>query len=480
MIFAVFALVIVYWYSGWVWRATSTPTPDVVPSKGIVIEVDTRPHPYLPPLEPVKYLAYYPHGGFHTQRIALENALTLCRLLDRTLLLPPLWIGQHPKWSSTPSLRNGIDKSSKASLGHCRDSTAYECEWTQVSWDWVVDLPMADVAWVDRWDLSDKWLSTSTQHGGLGISDEAIYRVTEDRQYGVQISDTAPNPRAPYRKTLPVASLLDVDQPLIHFDSLAGSTRLLLERDEAVGARHEVQSSMVLANPLILGTADRITKLLGPGFVAVDARLHGKFDREAGRNMRAAWWELGRRLRVSEDVLKRAEEEVWARSPGWRKSVSGSVSASYPDPPARLIDSALEKARANRPPPDSKSLVAQAKGSTELVCPRIKHSVTSKLAFNTPLFLTTSADDPQSHPALRLFYSTYPCIFTLRTPEIMAVLDEDIPQGTVNKLDGYDLAPWLHEWVGWEVAARAQELVTTNGSAWGKWAEEMVQPIAKE
>jgi hypothetical protein len=34
------------------------------------------------------------------------------------------------------------------------------------------------------------------------------------------------------------------------------------------------------------------------------------------------------------------------------------------------------------------------------------------------------------------------------------------------------------KFIGWEVAARSKELVGTNGTAWGKWAEEMVQPIA--
>lgn len=40
-----------------------------------------------------KFLSYVPHSGFHNQRIELENALTLSRLLNRTLLISNFRLG---------------------------------------------------------------------------------------------------------------------------------------------------------------------------------------------------------------------------------------------------------------------------------------------------------------------------------------------------------------------------------------------------
>ncbi|BGP12547.1 hypothetical protein JCM10213_004868 [Rhodosporidiobolus nylandii] len=40
-----------------------------------------------------RYIGYLPHSGYHNQRIALQNALLLGKLLNRTVLVPPVWIG---------------------------------------------------------------------------------------------------------------------------------------------------------------------------------------------------------------------------------------------------------------------------------------------------------------------------------------------------------------------------------------------------
>ncbi|GAA6022512.1 hypothetical protein JCM11491_001701 [Sporobolomyces phaffii] len=40
-----------------------------------------------------RYIGFLPHSGVHNQRIALENALLLGKLLGRAVLVPPIWIG---------------------------------------------------------------------------------------------------------------------------------------------------------------------------------------------------------------------------------------------------------------------------------------------------------------------------------------------------------------------------------------------------
>ncbi|KAF9363894.1 hypothetical protein BGX34_003053 [Mortierella sp. NVP85] len=44
----------------------------------------------------MKYLTFLPHPGFHNQRAELENALLLAKLLNRTLIIPKVYLGPQP------------------------------------------------------------------------------------------------------------------------------------------------------------------------------------------------------------------------------------------------------------------------------------------------------------------------------------------------------------------------------------------------
>jgi len=450
----------------------STVKPDII---------DTNPRHHHPISSEVKYLAYYPHGGFHTQRVALENALTLCRLLDRTLLLPPLWIGRQIPWQTQPTLQHALANATKMTLGHCSHSheTLPECEghdeWSQVSWSWLVDLDMTDVDWVDRWDFQDEWLYRSLNDGGLGLGSSDLYTIHQDTEFHDQITESEPerHPHRPYVEQLSLGDIRDLSNRLLHFDTLFGTNRLLLNTDHTRWIRNEIRSSVVISNGLILGPAKKIAQLLSDsGYLALDARLDGKFKSAAGVNMRAAWWELGRRQGIDDMDLEQSEREVWSRSPAWRVIVSGNSYGPYVTPPEQAVDQVMLDARGRRPQQSHDM-------SSTIPCPRLLHSRSTLLPLNTPLFISHSTSDPQSHAALRLFYSTYPCLFTLDTPQIRSIVNQSLKQGLVNGLDGYDMSGWVEKWIGWEIAARSRELVVTNETAWGKWAEEMVQPIAK-
>jgi hypothetical protein len=365
---------------------------------------------------------------------------------------------------------------------------------------------MTDVDWVSRWNFTDEWLYQTLEEGGLGLQEGDVYRVNQTVELGIQViehtareedidadSDELETPtntatvqrHEPYTTAMTLNDLRYIPQRLLHFDSLAGANRLVLTDDRSRWIKNEIKASIVLSNSLILEPAKAVMALLGgpdgSGYIALDARLDGKLAATAGRSMRAAWWELGRRLGVADTTLEQKEKEVWKRSPGWRESVAGigkeAKANAYPPPPDRLMDFTLADARSQRPSTKPQKISALS----DLPCPRLLHLKPSLLPLNVPFFISTAIPDPQSHPALRLFYSTYPCIFTLDTPEIKAVVHKHLhaEERLVNELDGYELGPWLERWVGAEVAVRGAELVGTNGSAWGKWAEEMVQPIAK-
>lgn len=90
-------------------------------------EVNTHPHPRTHPASDVRFLGFLPHSGFHNQRMALENALLLGKLLNRTVcvipcppvpcadpdpvsksLLPPVWTGWPAGASSYDDLVGSI------------------------------------------------------------------------------------------------------------------------------------------------------------------------------------------------------------------------------------------------------------------------------------------------------------------------------------------------------------------------------------
>ncbi|KAG0040093.1 hypothetical protein BGZ82_005145 [Podila clonocystis] len=77
--------------------------------------------PRKEPLDPTeKYLTFLPHSGFHNQRSELENALVLARLLNRTLIIPKVYLGPPMPWLSFNLLHSRLLYQTKTGLEHCR------------------------------------------------------------------------------------------------------------------------------------------------------------------------------------------------------------------------------------------------------------------------------------------------------------------------------------------------------------------------
>ncbi|GAA5903202.1 hypothetical protein JCM8208_002236 [Rhodotorula glutinis] len=75
--------------------ADAVEQSEAVEDTGGEIRITALPRPRRPDLDDpdARYLGFLPHSGFHNQRIALQNALLLGKLLNRTVLVPPVWIG---------------------------------------------------------------------------------------------------------------------------------------------------------------------------------------------------------------------------------------------------------------------------------------------------------------------------------------------------------------------------------------------------
>ncbi|GAA5875903.1 hypothetical protein JCM16303_004037 [Sporobolomyces ruberrimus] len=73
----------------------------------IPISLLPRPRQSSVKTEETRYIGFLPHSGVHNQRIALQNALLLGKLLGRTVLVPPIWIG----WPISTEPYNDLAKS---------------------------------------------------------------------------------------------------------------------------------------------------------------------------------------------------------------------------------------------------------------------------------------------------------------------------------------------------------------------------------
>lgn len=67
-----------------------------------------------------KYITFLPHSGFHNQRTELENALLLARLLNRTLIMPKVYLGPPMPWLTFHLLHSRLLYQTKIGLEHCR------------------------------------------------------------------------------------------------------------------------------------------------------------------------------------------------------------------------------------------------------------------------------------------------------------------------------------------------------------------------
>lgn len=76
--------------------------------KAYIPKLTTNLRTTNPPREQEYFLAYLPHSGLSNQRIELANALLLAYMLNRTLLIPPAFLGSVFSWMPRESLADHI------------------------------------------------------------------------------------------------------------------------------------------------------------------------------------------------------------------------------------------------------------------------------------------------------------------------------------------------------------------------------------
>ena len=413
-----------------------------------------------------RFLAYLPHSGFHNQRIAFENALVLSRLLNRILLVPPIRLGEKPlRYVQFDRLRQFLVLSGKEGLHHCPYVPVHtrlpeECldyfDYTHIPWEWLVNLTEVKSSrrLLQTWDFTEGW---TTKHLGISQNDTLTLRDMNPYDYRFldSVTDVSPS-KAKYFENVYIPSLLQSPKRLIQIGTLFGSSRLRLKSPESLRIRRDVRKSMSFSNTLLLDTADSIYDALGGSYLGAHVRVgDGHFKADGQENVRLVWW------RLVKEVLRYGLDETFKLERSIGRLGLPNIELQAPNLP---VDSAAR--RVPHPPQAPLPKVF----TPHLPCRGAKHTSRMLKPLNTPLFISTDAQDPLTDPSIRVFLRTFPCTFFLSDfPTYTASLD-----ALRNEYDGVYMREFLIPILDAMVVGKAWEVVGTEGSTFSRFVQDVL------
>ncbi|RPD53054.1 hypothetical protein L227DRAFT_581719 [Lentinus tigrinus ALCF2SS1-6] len=412
-----------------------------------------------------RYLAYLPHSGYHNQRIALENALVLARVLNRTLLLPPVRLGRPLTYKPFDVLYEA-SAITKVGLEYCSREVSHdqdpppECDdymdYTYVSWDTLVDMPSirSEQPILDGWNFTDAWL-----HDVLNISSAAgdIFYLKDAtrKQYSFQDVFTLDPPARKFSEYIHIDMLARRPERLIQLGTLFGSARLYLLLKANFLLRKHIRERMVFTNDHLIRAASAIRVALGGTYLGAHLRVSGNiFEWSAPENTRLAWWTLlhGALGFTDEEILE-LEETFFPEEDAL-------------EPPVIPVD--IPAMRSPHPP--LPPLPVDASPASGLSCRGPLHRASHLQQLNIPLFIATDAHNPSANPVLWRFIRTFPCSFFL----------EDFKEHTRalgqlrSETDGVPLKRFLMPFLDAMVVGQAWQVVGTEQSTFSAFVADVL------
>ncbi|KAG0282026.1 hypothetical protein BGZ96_000900 [Linnemannia gamsii] len=410
------------------------------------------PRPTFDPSE--RYLAYLPHSGFHNQRITLENALLLANYLNRTLLVPPVFLGPATEWRPFDILLRRLLLQTKRGLDHCgrigkSDPLPAEClnyySWTTVEWDFFYDMEKINKVqpWKYRPDHSFAWMETN-----LGIDRlKDIHIVYDQAHYDYQIYDdpesTFPLNRNRYLRKLELKDLSDVKERVLHMGSLFATGRVLAELPEHKTFQQYLRRSMILSTPILTKTSNAIVDKLGGlgSFVGLHLRVgDGMFVQPAPTNIENMFDSL---VNITGITPIPNYQAFPASTPGDSAAAGDSTSRSRSGP--ERLDGTQCKAR-------------KSEGGKY-----------------TAIYIATDGVYPRRNKLFRKLFDHFPCIFTLDDfSDHLAELKD------MKNYDGVGLSKDLIPMVDAVVSAKGSHFLGTPKSTFSTYVSKQLHPAFVE
>ncbi|PCH40592.1 hypothetical protein WOLCODRAFT_143158 [Wolfiporia cocos MD-104 SS10] len=428
------------------------------------------------PSEPMdydeKFFAYLPHSGFHNQRIAFENAVVLSRLLNRTLLVPPVRLGNKPLYYLPfDELRAVLANSSKQGLNHCRNAPlnmdeSPECldysDYTYVPWGWLVNLThiKSEQRLVPCANLTEAWLE---EHLRISANDTFALKDTNRNQYSFKDFSAQPLSLArKYLESVEISALASRPERLLMLGTLFGSSRLHLRTAANYRLRQHVREAMAFTNPLLAQIAEDVRRALAGAYLAAHIRLgDGLFQENAHANARLVWW------RLLHSTLGMGIRDTLALE---RTLLRADADGQYEPATPPLIPLDVPALRVPHPPMAPLPANPRDVHKSRLSCPGELHEDPNHQLLNTPLFISTDVAYPHEDPLLSRFLRTFPCTFFLADfADHTAALDR-LESG----YDGVKLKPFLMPFLDAMIAARAWQVVGTEQSTFSAFVQDVL------
>ncbi|CAG8639441.1 6075_t:CDS:1, partial [Dentiscutata heterogama] len=418
-----------------------------------------------------KFLAYFPHSGYHNQRMALENALLLAKLLNRTLLLPPIMLGRPLPWGRFDKLYLRLFMSTKTGLEHCKSiSENYplptECldyfSYTTISWDFLTDMD-AIRKWhkiIDRQEHTYEWLEKN-----LNINQENdIYFIKDTTLYDYRIYEI-PNSKIPYTtylRNLKIDNLLAIDQKVIHFGSLYGPFRVVPELPTSLDYATFIRKHLVPNNSLIQHTAKRIIKQLGgdKNFIGIHIRSSdGFFMKFARPNIDNIYHQIIDTF----TNLSSQEVDIFEGGTHDRDILVGDI-----------VDLGKDNSRNLSIIKRPYQKVVNQTMLKEVKCRKSLHPTDKGV--NTVIYIATDAESPRTNPLLFKFFNTFPCVFVLDdfSHELIEL------KGVRNAEDKTPLANYLISVLDAMISAKGFHFYGTPYSTFSNYIENTLHPLYTE
>ena len=431
------------------WDSRSMDQPAFLTNRSQVHGMSHDEHQVLDLNPHEKFMTYLPHSGFHNQRIALENALVLSTLLNRTLVIPPIRLGRKPiSYVNYELLLTSLALGDKEGLSHCSAIPSYmflppEClgyfDYTHIPWNWLVNITQHRPQIYQR-KLSPLWIRHE-----LRLNDTDVLALSDESRYHYQYHDTLSGVSDPrerkYLEKIYIYDFANCSERLLQFGTLFGSSRLVLRNHGNIDIRTRLRRSMAFSNPALIKVVERVREVIGTSYLGAHIRMSdGPFEQNSASNIREILWKL---VQMSSDRnISQGLES------GHTFASNGTFFAGHHSLRSHLI-------------------------TPSTVCRGQLYQQPNFIHLNVPLFISTDAENPRDEVSLSALSGTFPCIlfisdFAAQLEPLHHIRNED---------DGMQLAPFLIPFLDAMIVGHALKVVVTEGSTFGKFIEAVLWKV---
>ncbi|KAI8638729.1 CigA protein, partial [Parasitella parasitica] len=421
-----------------------------------------------------KFITYLPHSGFHNQRIELENALLLASYLNRTLLLPSVYLGSPAfPWLRFDKMYERLLLQTKQGLEYCSlirhdEPLPTEClnypRWTTVPWTFFYnfDKLKQKVRIVFREDLSLEWMM-----GTFKLEMDDIYLFKDYSPFDFRVFDLpeSTTPLSRFLNRLDLSTLEAIEERVMHFGSVFGTYRVLAQSQEHRELLLFIRENMIFTNPTLVDITNKVVQQLGGigSFVGVHLRVgDGLFKVRASINVDDIFHTLVNEY--TDLTLKELQDVYDVNHDQDRQENNGYEIRQLRDLQQQQM--AFDKPIDVQHPQDIQSKLGVSK------LPICQDRNSDRFS-NTTIFIATDCPDPRNHPLLRKIFIVFPCVF------VLSDFKSDLADlGKIQVIEErVKLTSYLVPMVDAMIASQGHSFYGTNASTFSTYIERQLHPM---